>query len=81
MKRLERREAWHGALSVAEAVRVADVAGPEMAAFGYLPAAPACGSRHVPGARRLAARLARMRDLESLPAVSAPRPSYRAGDR
>lgn len=71
----ERRDLWRTVLTPDEAALVTEVAAPEMTAFGYLP--PDDAGRCRPGGRpehcgpRLAARLRRMRALES---VSAARP-------
>ncbi|MBE3008873.1 sulfotransferase [Microbispora sp. NEAU-D428] len=66
----ERRDLWRTVLTPAEAALVTQVAAPEMAAFGYL--SPDDAGRCHPGGRpercgpRLAARLRRMRALESV---------------
>ncbi|MEN3535362.1 sulfotransferase [Microbispora sp. ZYX-F-249] len=64
----DRRDVWRGVLTPAEAALVAEVAAPEMAAFGYLPdrrGRPGHGGRTGTCGPRLAARLRRMRALES----------------
>ncbi|MEU6407380.1 sulfotransferase [Microbispora sp. NPDC046933] len=67
----ERRDLWRTVLTPAEAALVTEVAAPEMAAFGYLPPDDGGGGCHPRGRTercgpRLAARLRRMRALESV---------------
>lgn len=64
----DRRELWRAVLAPEEAALITEVAAPEMAAFGYSPGetGPRPRGRCGPSGRRLAARLQRMHDLESL---------------